>query len=123
MYMPDKKLCEAYNADPQNPKYLQEIVNRWLRYVNFSSLVLKPNDDIFYVDFDNGGIEHGHVVLPAYVEGKLDSFSVEWDNDDFNVYSGHSLGTYYHLTEQAAREALLLGEAACRKRGGYKDNE
>lgn len=123
MYMSDKKLAEAYNADPQNPEHLQEIVNRWLRYVNSSLLVLKPDDDIFYADFENGGIEHGHVVLPAYVEGELDSFSVEWDNNDFDEYDGRSLGTYYYTTEQAAREALLMGEAACRKRGGYKDEK
>lgn len=118
MYMSDKELCEAYNADSQNPKYRQEIVNRWIRYVNAATLVLKRDDDIFYVDFDNGGIEHGHVRIPEYEEGKLDSFSVEWDNGDFDVYNGEGLGTYYYLTEQAAREALLLGEAACRKRSG-----
>lgn len=49
---------------------------------------LKKGDRVWYVDRENGEMESGTVFLAAYKDGKLDSFSVDFDCGDFDEFSG-----------------------------------
>ena len=67
-------------------------------------------DDIWYVDFIEGLVEHGNVFAVAYKDGKVYSFSVDFDNQDFDEFDGCSLGKTFFLRKENAIETLRKGE-------------
>lgn len=71
---------------------------------------LKKGDRVWYVDRENGEMESGTVFLAAYKDGKLDSFSVDFDCGDFDEFSGGALGRCFFESKEAA-EAALAKEA------------
>lgn len=68
--------------------------------------VLKKGDRVWYVDRENGELESGTVFLAAYKDGKLDSFSVDFDCGDFDEFSGVAWGKHFFGSEKVAKIAL-----------------
>ena len=69
----------------------------------------KKGDKIWYVDRENGEIESGTVFFASYKNGKLDSFSVDFDCGDFDEFSGGAFGKCFFRSKESA-EAALKGE-------------
>ena len=72
-------------------------------------LHLKNGDDIYYVDSDNGEVEHGKIFSVAFKDGEVDSFSVDFDCGDFDEFSGGALGVHYFINKEDAETALRNG--------------
>ena len=70
---------------------------------------LKKGDRVWYVDKENGELESGTVFLASYKDGKLNSFSVDFDCGDFDEFSGEAFGKCFFGYKEAA-EAALQGE-------------
>ena len=72
--------------------------------------IVQKGSRVWYVDFDSGCIEIGTVFSAYYKDGKLDSFSVEFDNDgDFDEFYGSAIGDCFFLSEESAKTALVRG--------------
>ena len=71
---------------------------------------LKKGDRVWYVDRENGEMESGTVFLAAYKDGKLDSFSVDFDCGDFDEFSGGAFGRCFFERKEAAEAALAKEE-------------
>lgn len=67
---------------------------------------LKKGDRVWYVDRENGEMESGTVFLAEYKDGKLYSFSVDFDCGDFDEFSGGALGRCFFESKEAAESAL-----------------
>lgn len=70
---------------------------------------LKKGDKVWYVDKENGELESGTVFLASYKDGKLYSFSVDFDCGDFDEFCGGAFGRCFFGSKEAA-EASLKGE-------------
>jgi hypothetical protein len=68
---------------------------------------LKSGDDIWYVDHDNNEIEHGTICYISIKDGKVFSFSVDFDCGDFDEFDGRCLGKTFMLSENEAKNALI----------------
>jgi hypothetical protein len=63
---------------------------------------LKHGDPIFYLDDKTGDIEPGLVFTIRFKEEKIDSISVNFEND-FDEFAGTALGKCLFRTREAAR--------------------
>ncbi len=73
-------------------------------------LDLKQDDDIYYVDRENGLIEHGKVYIVTFKNKRVDTFSVNFDDGTFDVFDGIGLGKCFFTNEHNARDTLISGE-------------
>lgn len=69
--------------------------------------VLEKGTPVWYVDRENGEIEPGKIFISAYENGKLDSFSVDFDSGDFDEFLGSAWGTCFFGSEEQAKGALI----------------
>lgn len=67
---------------------------------------LEKGDDVWYVDKENRELEHGTIFFAVYKDGKLDSFSVDFDCGDFDEFSGVAWGKHFFGSEKVAKIAL-----------------
>lgn len=70
---------------------------------------LKKGNDIYYVDYNTGEIEHGVLFSTCFKDGEIDSFSVDFGYD-FDEFYGKSLGKYFFASKEEAEIALRKGE-------------
>ena len=63
----------------------------------------------YYADMESGAIEHGTVHIAAYKNGHLESFSVNFDNGDFDEFVGSGFGTHFFRTEAEASTCVKQG--------------
>ena len=70
--------------------------------------VLKTGAPVWYVDNENGEIEPGKVFIASYKDGKLDSFSVNFDCGDFDEFMGSAWGNCFFGSEKQAEAALRM---------------
>ena len=87
----------------------REISERWYQERTALNEMLHEGDDLWYVDFDAGSIEHGKASGINYKEGKLDSFGVDFDCGDYDVFVGEALGKTFYRSEISAQKTLLKG--------------
>ena len=97
------------NMLPQTADKEQTALDRIIECVKNNMLdsdKLSENDDIWYVDDDEPSeIEHGKVFDVCYKGNELDSFSVTFDDNDFDEFYGDALGLNYFRTEKEAQAA------------------
>ena len=70
--------------------------------------VLKKGTPVWYVDNKTGEIESGKVVVASYKDGKLDSFSVDFECGDFDEFVGSALGDCVFESKEQAEAALMM---------------
>ena len=70
--------------------------------------VLKKGTPVWYVDNKTGEIESGKVVVTSYKDGKLDSFSVDFECGDFDEFVGSALGDCVFESKEQAEAALMM---------------
>ena len=68
--------------------------------------VLNKGDRVWYVDIERGVLESGTVFIAEYKDGKLDSFSVNFDSGDFDEFLGVAWGDCILGSKKSAEEAL-----------------
>ena len=68
--------------------------------------VLNKGDRVWYVDIESGVLESGTVFIAEYKDGKLDSFSVNFDSGDFDEFLGVAWGDCLFGSKKSAEEAL-----------------
>lgn len=68
--------------------------------------VLNKGDRVWYVDIESGVLESGTVFIVKYKDGKLDSFSVNFDSGDFDEFLGIAWGDCILGSKKSAEEAL-----------------
>lgn len=71
-----------------------------------SYLNLRKGDDIWYADEEENIVEHGIVDSVLIKDEKVESFAVNFDNGDFDVFNGSGLGVHYFMDEMSAKDAL-----------------
>lgn len=82
---------------------LMEMARRFYNITNNEDYAsMKIGDPIFYLDSDNGEIEKGSVHGIYFKNGKVDTVSVDFQ-DDFDEFDGDGLGRSLFRTEDAAR--------------------
>ena len=67
---------------------------------------LKVGAKVWYVDFETGEIETGTLSGVYFKDGKLDSFSVDFDCGDFDEFLGKAMGKDFFLSGDDACAAL-----------------
>jgi hypothetical protein len=77
---------------------------RLFKGINY--LNLRHGDDIWYANEDDNIVEHGTIHHVAIKNGKVDSFSVNFDCGDFDEFDGSGLGVHYFMHKVDAEEAL-----------------
>lgn len=107
--MSDAELFQQYEAAPTNPAVITAIIERWAKAQKDAGLPLQSGDDIYYADLENGAVEHGTVHIAAYKNGHLESFSVNFDNGDFDEFVGSGFGTHFFRTEAEASTCVKQG--------------
>lgn len=107
--MGDMELVKAYEEYPANSAIVSEIVQRWIDTKKETQLPLVHGDDIYYADTENGFVEHGTVFIASYKDGRLDSFSVDFDDGDFNEFVGEALGHSFFKDKDDAAKAVKKG--------------
>lgn len=68
--------------------------------------VLNKGDRVWYVDIKSRVLESGTVFIVEYKDGKLDSFSVNFDSGDFDEFLGIAWGDCIFGSKKSAEEAL-----------------
>ena len=68
--------------------------------------VLRKGTPVWYVDNETGEIEPGKVFIASYKDGKLDSFSVDFECGDFDEFVGSALGNCFFGSKEQAEAAL-----------------
>ena len=68
--------------------------------------VLRKGTPVWYVDNATGEIEPGKVFIASYKDGKLDSFSVDFECGDFDEFVGSALGNCFFGSKEQAEAAL-----------------
>lgn len=115
----DEELLEVYEKRETEPEsdfqaLLSEIAKRWAEKEKIKQLPLKPGDDIWYTDSDEMQLEHGTIYLVSYnASGKLDSFSADFDNGDFDEFIGEALGSHFFKDKEDALEAMCRNNLSC----------
>ena len=90
---------------------LLEIGRRYSSMILFDSGEFpKKGDDIWYVDFENGVLEHGKVFIVTFQDGKLDTFSINFDDGTFDVFDGSGFNNHYFINKKRAEAKLLKGQ-------------
>ena len=102
----DSELLKAYEKNPGNTAFVTEVIERWVQTQHLATMPLLAGDELYYVDKEYGAVEHGKVCIAAYKNGQLESFSVDFDNGDFDEFIGSSFGTHFFRTEAEALTAL-----------------
>lgn len=69
--------------------------------------ILKKGDKVWYCDKETAEIESGTVVSAFYKNGKLESFSVDFDSGDFDEFVGSVFGTCFFKSCEAAEAAIV----------------
>ena len=57
----------------------------------------------------SGPVSYTHLGI-YFKDGNVDSFSVDFENGDFDEFYGESIGKRFFLTKEAADEAFVKGE-------------
>ena len=70
-------------------------------------LNLRRGDDIWYANEEEHVVEHGIIHHVLIKNGKVDTFSVNFDNGDFDEFDGSGLGKHYFMHKVDAEEALV----------------
>lgn len=70
---------------------------------------LKKGDKAWYVDKENGEIESGTVFSVEYKDGKLFSFSVDFDCGDFDEFDGSAWGDCFFASMEVAENEIRGG--------------
>lgn len=87
---------------------LSEISERWAKREKFRQLPLESGDDIWYVDLEEIRLEHGTVFSAGYNDSaELISFSVNFDNGDFDEFEGTALNIHFFKNRDDAWVALF----------------
>ena len=68
--------------------------------------VLRKGTTVWYVDNETGEIEPAKVFIASYKDGKLDSFSVDFECGDFDEFVGSALGNCFFGSKEQAEAAL-----------------
>lgn len=77
-----------------------------------SNIKVKKGDQIWYVDFDLGEIEEGEIFSVHYMDGRIDSFSVDFkDTGDFDEFCGYALGDNFFVNKEDAQNALCNSQS------------
>ena len=76
------------------------------KFVDAKYLNLKKGDDIYYADKENNKVEHGKIFSIYIKDGKVDTFSIDFDCGDFDEFSGGGLGVHYFTSKNDAEKAL-----------------
>lgn len=76
-------------------------------FKGISYLNLRQGDDIWYADEDENRVEHGIIDSVLIKDEKVESFAVNFDDGDFDVFFGSGLGVHYFMDEQSAKDALV----------------
>lgn len=71
---------------------------------------LERGTPVWYVDYENKNTESGKIFLASYKEGKLDSFSVDFDCGDFDEFIGSAWGDCFFGSKEQAETALKARE-------------
>lgn len=87
---------------------LQEITKRFVTYVDTKEQYDLIHDGVecWYWDKDYGEPSHGKILGVNWKDGKIDSFGVEFDEDDFDEFSYEALGFSVFLSEQSLYQAM-----------------
>ena len=86
---------------------LAAIANRWFEEHSQAEEVLVAGTEVWYVNKDEGCLEHGVVETVYYKEGNLDSIGVNFpDSNDYDVFDGSALGRSLFRSELQAKERL-----------------
>ena len=102
----DSELLKAYEKNPGNTAFVTEVIERWVRTQHLAAMPLLAGDDLYYADKEYGTVEHGKVCIAAYKNGQLESFSVDFDNGDFDEFIGSSFGIHFFRSEAEALATL-----------------
>lgn len=89
---------------------LEEIARRWAednRAEDFTKL--KHGSKVWYVDYEASEVEPGEIYLISFKDGVVDSFSVNFENGDFDEFVGSSLEKSFFASKNAANDALIKG--------------
>ena len=70
---------------------------------------LKKGDKVWYVDKENGEIESGTVFSVEYKDGKLFSFSVDFDCGDFDEFDGSAWGDCFFASMEVSENEIRGG--------------
>ena len=82
---------------------LMEMARRFYNITNTDDYAsIKMGDDIYYLDSDSGAIEKGSVHGVYFENGKVETISVNFE-DDFDEFDGVGLGRCLFRSEEAAR--------------------
>lgn len=81
--------------------------------------VLNKGDRVWYVDIKSRVLESGTVFIVEYKDGKLDSFSVNFDSGDFDEFLGIAWGDCIFGSKKSAEKAL---KGECNNEEVYKSN-
>lgn len=82
---------------------LMEMARRFYNITNTDDYTsLKIGDPICYLDSDSGDVEKGTVHGIYFKDGKVETISVNFE-DDFDEFDGVSLGKSLFRSEEAAR--------------------
>ena len=68
--------------------------------------ILERQMPVWYVNTEIGEIEPGKIFIASYKNGKLDSFSVNFDCGDFDEFIGSAWGTCFFESREQAEAAL-----------------
>lgn len=98
--------CREYSGtDFQD--LLSEIAKRWAKKEKLKYLPLRFGDDIWYTDLEMPP-EHGIIFSADYSEsGELVSFSVNFDNGDFDEFVGEALNRNFFKDKDDALTAIF----------------
>lgn len=102
----DSELLKAYEKNPDNIAVMTEVIERWVQTQHLATMPLLAGDDLYYADKEYGAVEHGKVYIAAYKNGQLESFSVNFDNGDFDEFIGSSFGIHFFRSEAEALTVL-----------------
>lgn len=69
-------------------------------------LNLRNGDDIWYANEDDNVVEHGTIHHVSIKNGKVETFSVNFDCGDFDEFDGGGLGVHYFMHKIDAEDAL-----------------
>lgn len=71
-------------------------------------LGLRKGSPVWYVHVDTGEIETGRIFSASFGEdGKLDSFSIDFDCGDFDEFNGKSMGVSVFTSKAKAEQAAV----------------